>query len=187
MKTKRKIRKSDKHQTYSYHIQAFSDIYMSKCSPESISCLELIFLLSRGFGKCFVSNDGFFSVVLTIKGILLEQFSARFCVVLKVCPYSTFLAHLSRRLRWDFLIQICPLSVVVVGVVVVVIKFSHFHLLFQKHWAKFKQTWHKASLGEGESSLFKWRAPPFSKGRSLWNSENILTKLKKSSSPEPLC
>ena len=25
------------------------------------------------------------------------------------------------------------------------------------HWANFSQTWHKASLGEGNSSLFKWR------------------------------
>ena len=35
--------------------------------------------------------------------------------------------HLSRRLMWAFLIKICPLSVVVVAVVVVV-NFSHFHL-----------------------------------------------------------
>ena len=53
----------------------------------------------------------------------------------------------------------CPFSVVVV------VNFSHFHLLLQNHWAEFNQTWHKASLGEGNSSLFKWRAPPFSKGR----------------------
>ena len=45
------------------------------------------------------------------------------------------------------------------------VNFSHFHLLLQNHWGKFNQTWHKASLGEGDSSLFKWRAPPFSKGR----------------------
>ena len=32
--------------------------------------------------------------------------------------------------------------------------FSHFHL-FQNHWANFNQLWHKASLGEGNSSLFK--------------------------------
>ena len=29
----------------------------------------------------------------------------------------------------------------------------------------FNQTWHKASMGEVDSSLFKWKAPPFSKGR----------------------
>ena len=58
------------------------------------------------------------------------------------------LAHLSRRLKWAFLIKICPLSVVidvgfvvvVVGVVVgvVVVNFSHFHLLLQNHWTKFQ-------------------------------------------------
>ena len=36
------------------------------------------------------------------------------------------------------------------------VNFSHLHLL-QKHWANFNQTWHKASLGEGDLRLFKWR------------------------------
>ena len=31
------------------------------------------------------------------------------------------------------------------------------NLLLQNHWANFNQTWHQASLGEGDSSLFKWR------------------------------
>ena len=54
-----------------------------------------------------------------------------------------------------FLNKICPLSVVVhVVVVIVVINFSHFHLL-QNHWANFKQTWHKASMAEGDSNLYK--------------------------------
>ena len=35
------------------------------------------------------------------------------------------------------------------------VNFSHFHLLLQNHWANFNQTWHKASWGEGDSSLFK--------------------------------
>ena len=56
------------------------------------------------------------------------------------------------------------------------VNFSHFHLLLFNHWANFTQTWHKASLGEGDSSLFKWRATPFSKGRHLRNSKNTLTK-----------
>ena len=47
--------------------------------------------------------------------------------------------------------EICPLSVVVV----VVVNFSDFHLLLQNHLANFNQTWHKASLGERDSSLFK--------------------------------
>ena len=50
------------------------------------------------------------------------------------------------------------------------------NLLLQNHWANFNQTWHKASLGEGDSSLFTWRATFFSKGRWMWNNENILMK-----------
>ena len=68
--------------------------------------------------------------------------------------YASFLAHLSWRLKWAFLIKICPLSVVVV-----VVNFSHFHLLLQNQWANFNQTWHKASSGKGDSSLFKWPRP----------------------------
>ena len=55
--------------------------------------------------------------------------------------------------------------------IVVVVNFSHFHLLLQNYWANFNQTWHKASLGIEDSCLVKWRALPFS------NSENTLTKL----------
>ena len=36
---------------------------------------------------------------------------------------------------------------------------------------KFNQTWHKAFLCKGDSSLFKWRMMSFSKGRS-WYSRN---------------
>ena len=37
-------------------------------------------------------------------------------------------------------------------------------LLLQNQWSNFNQTWHKACLGEGDSSLFKYRAPPYSRG-----------------------
>ena len=37
------------------------------------------------------------------------------------------------------------------------VNFSHFHLLLKNNWANFNKTWHKASLGEGDSSFFKWR------------------------------
>ena len=84
-----------------------------------------------------------------------------YCSYAFICTYlqwlEPFLAHLSWRLKWAFLIKICSSSVVV--------NFSHFHLLLQNHWANFNQTWRKASLGKGDWSLFKWRAPPFSKGR----------------------
>ena len=78
-----------------------------------------------------------------------------------------------RRLKWAFLIKNCPLSVVVV-----VVNFSHFHLLLKNHWAKFNQTLHKSSLDKRNWSLFKWRALSFSKGRLLRNCENTLTNLK---------
>ena len=57
------------------------------------------------------------------------------------------LAHLSRRLKWAFLIKICPLSVVIVVIVVFVVvvgivgvNFSHFNHLLQNHWVNFNQT-----------------------------------------------
>ena len=60
------------------------------------------------------------------------------------------------------------------------------NLLLQNKLANFNQPWHKSSLGSGYISLFKWRAPPFSKMRLLRNSENTLTFfVLKSSSPEP--
>ena len=42
----------------------------------------------------------------------------------------------------------------------------------QNCWANFNQTWHKSTVGEGNSSLFKWRPPSLSKGE-------IITKLRK--------
>ena len=65
---------------------------------------------------------------------------------------SALLSSTEPRLKKAFLIKVCPLSVVVVDVVVVVVNFSHFHLLLQNHWANFNQTWNKVSLGEGDSS-----------------------------------
>jgi hypothetical protein len=44
-----------------------------------------------------------------------------------------------------------PLSVVRLSVC----KLLHFRLLLQNHWANFNQTWHKSSLGGGDSKLFK--------------------------------
>ena len=72
-------------------------------------------------------------------------------VVKQVIMNGAFLAHLNWRLKWAFLMKICPLSVVVIVVVFVfvVVNFSHFDLLFQNQWASFNQTWHKSSLCEG--------------------------------------
>jgi hypothetical protein len=38
-----------------------------------------------------------------------------------------------------------------------VCKLLHFRLLLQNHWTNLNQTWHKLSLGEEDSSLFKGR------------------------------
>ena len=43
----------------------------------------------------------------------------------------------------------------ILSIVVIVINFSHYHLPLQNHMTNFNQTWHKASLGERNSSLFK--------------------------------
>ena len=93
-----------------------------------------------------------------------------------------FLAHLSRRLMWAFLMKICLLSVVVV--VVVVVNFSHFDLL-QNYWANFNQTWHKSSLGDGYSGLFKWKAGTFPRGDN-YEIAKTHWRILKSSSQEPI-
>ena len=78
--------------------------------------------------------------------------------VKELCRLENFLAHLSWKLKWAFLITYRPSSVClsVRPSVRLSVNFSHF-LLLQNHWANFNQTWHRASLGEGYSSLFKWR------------------------------
>ena len=112
-----------------------------------------------------------------------------------VCVFQ-FLAQLNRRLKWAFRIKICPLSVVVVVFVVgsreltcrpslvcpydrMSENFSHIHVFLQNHLANFKLTWHKAFLGKGDSSFFKWRVPHFSKGWLLRNGEMHWRNLKK--------
>ena len=65
------------------------------------------------------------------------------------------------------------------------VNIPYFRLLLKNHQANFNQIWQNASFREGNSSFFKLKAPPFSKRRWLRNSETTLTKLKKSSSPEP--
>ena len=72
----------------------------------------------------------------------------------------------SCELFWSKFVH-CPLSwsSLLSSTFHIVINFSHFHHLLQNHWVNFNQTWHKASLGKGDSSLFKWRTSSFSKGR----------------------
>jgi hypothetical protein len=54
----------------------------------------------------------------------------------------------------------CPLSVWRLSV-----KLLHFRFLLQNCRANCNQSWHRSSLGEGDSELFTWRATPISKGR----------------------
>ena len=93
---------------------------------------------------------------------------------------NPFLAHLSWKLKWAFLITCRPSSGCpsVCPSVCLSVNFSHFHLLLQNHWANFNQTWYKVSLGEGDSSLFKWRATPSKRGDN-WEKIKINYQLLK--------
>ena len=41
------------------------------------------------------------------------------------------------------------------SVVRLTVNFYHLHLLLKNDWLSFNQTWHKASLGEEDSNVFK--------------------------------
>ena len=123
-------------------------------------------------------------VIVKVKSYILpkEQTAYRFIrylhYFLSILLYiisSNFIAHLSWKLKWAFLIACClsvRLSVCPSE------NFSHFQLLLQNHLANFNQTCHKASVGEGDSSLFKWRVTPFSRGRQYWKCKIILKIFK---------
>ena len=173
---------------------------------ESISSnvLSMILLL-------YVQLSGFWRTIPGIKWFAsckLKQFRHSFCQrfphtrFLSILVYLfriildikvVFLAYLSRSLKWVFLIKtfLCPsLLLLFVFVVVIVVNFPHFHLLLQNHWANFNQTLQNAFLGEGDSILFKWRAPSFlaqiNLGEIITTMRKYFDKFKKSSSPEPL-
>jgi hypothetical protein len=75
-----------------------------------------------------------------------------------VCNFA-FLPHLSWKFKWAFLIACCPASVCLS-----ICKLLHFWVLLQNHYTNFNQTWHKSSLGEGDSSVFKGRDGPSPRG-----------------------
>ena len=58
-----------------------------------------------------------------------------------------------------------------------------FKILLQNHWANCNQTCSKASFVEGDLSLFKWRATPFSKSENYEIAKLHWRNLKKFSSP----
>ena len=74
-----------------------------------------------------------------------------FCIFTSELFWSPFVRRLSVRL--SVCLSVCTS-----------VTFSYFRLLLKNHWVNFNQTWHKAPLGKGDSSLLKRRAPPFSKG-----------------------
>ena len=68
--------------------------------------------------------------------------------------FKFLLAHLSWKLNLSFSDHLsCVVCVFVCLSVRPSVKFSRFQLI-QNHWANFNQTWHKPSLGRGDSSLF---------------------------------
>ena len=96
----------------------------------------------KTYSTLFIANfDDYILILIENKSIwFFLDICFIFCSILKQCQLKiwrkdtvSFLAHLSQRLRWAFLIKICPLSVIVVDIVVVVVNFSHFHLLLQNH------------------------------------------------------
>ena len=60
------------------------------------------------------------------------------------------------------------------------------YLLLNNNWAKFIHTWHKASLGDEDSSLFQKMALPFFQGEKIKKWRKYIDEIKKkSSSQEP--
>ena len=72
-----------------------------------------------------------------------------------------FLAYIHVSFSDQNLYVVYVFVVVVFFVLGFVVNFWHFHLLIQNHLANFNQTWHNTSLGEGDSSLFKWSSSLF--------------------------
>ena len=81
------------------------------------------------------------------------------------------------------------LSVVHPSVYLSVCKLFTFLTSLIESLCEFQLNLAEASLGGVDSSLFKWRAVPFSKARWLWNSKkifkNVFKNILKTSSKEP--
>ena len=107
---------------------------------------EQIFIIIISFKWCvqylFIQHLLFVHAILYHHTVLILRLFSRF--LLLSCSCTFLLARLSWRLKWAFLIIVCPLSNVVVVHVVVVVNCSYF-LLLQNHLANFNQTLYKAS------------------------------------------
>ena len=88
--------------------------------------------------------------------LLVNKMGIDFIYLSYIYILVTILAHLSWKLKWAFPIACRPSSVR--PSVRTFFLFRHLH----NHWANLNQTWHKASLGGGDSSLLIWKATPFS-------------------------
>ena len=89
------------------------------------------------------------------------------------------------KTRWE-VFELTMLNRIQTSVVGVVVNFSQFYLLLQNHWTTFNQNLAQSILGWWGFKFVQMKGLSFSKGKLLRKSENTLTKLKKSSSPEPL-
>jgi hypothetical protein len=110
------------------------------------TCLKLIVVERSHFSGMFWINC-IYCLQLTIVTIMDHRATRPFLFLNQFFSSPELKAQVSYSDR--------PLSVC---------KLLHFQLL-QNHWANFNQTWHKSSFGGGDSSLFKWRGSPISKGR----------------------
>ena len=68
---------------------------------------------------------------------------------------------------------------------VVVVNFSHFHLLLQNRLIDFNQTWQKASLNEGDSSFLQMKDAALSQGEIITKKQKYIDEISKSSSEPP--
>ena len=112
-----------------------------------------------------------------------KRYFSMITVSILFCLIVCYLAHLSWKLKWAFLIDRLS-SVVCLSICLSVylfvclsvrpsVNFSYFRLL-KNHWANFNQTWHKASLGKrGYKGPF-----PILRGDNYEIAKNTLTKLK---------
>ena len=90
--------------------------------------------------------------------------------------WSRYLAHLSWRLKWAFLIKICQLSIFV-AVVVVVVKLFTFSSS-QEPLGQFKQNLAQSILGSRGVKFLQMKGHPFLQGEIITKQQNSLTKFK---------
>ena len=126
-------------------------------STSMMTTVPLSFSKWKQDNACYFVCSNFHPMPITILSSFFRfNFFNRFSWLL--------LAHLSWKLKWAFLIT-CRPSAVCLSVCPSVCKLFTFSSSSQEPLGQFQPNLHKASLGKGDSSLFKWRAPPFSKGR----------------------